>query len=979
MRADDPFEGASTSVPMSDADDSSGSSEALADLGGIRLESSRVEVRLTRAAVKARLFGRAPAATRIGRFVVLERVGMGGMGIVYAAYDPQLDRRIALKVMRDDAVQSRRARQQRMLLREARAMAKLSHPNVVAVYDAGTIDGQVFVAMEFVESVTLREWMGESHAADERRRVFLQAGRGLAMAHAAGLVHRDFKPENVLVPHDGAVRVTDFGLARAIDAQSPAHSSAAWPAHHSGTGERSLLRAGTPAYMSPQQLRGEAVDARADQWAFCVALFEAHAGHRPFELEVLREIADGKEAPRVRVPDAVEIDSNVRAAIERGLSPQPDDRFADMDALLSVLEPPGRSRAPWVVAGLVGSVALVTLAVWARAPERTCSRATSRLDGIWDADAKVRIAGALVAASPALGPETWRRVEPALDEHVEQWLDLRQGSCRAAEDGELSAELLDLRMACLDARRGELKALSDTLLEADAQVVSRAVESTLRLTPLSTCTDPRILRELSPPGPSEAIRDAVAEVRAAVEHARALRRAGKAAEGLERVDVAVVDAERLGDPTAMIEARLERGRIRAELADREGAMEDFDAVVEAGGRARYLSAVAEASVALVDVVGVDLARVDAGLDLARTAAVAVALGGDATLARARLQLAKGRVLYLAGRSEEGLEATREGLDALGGSQASERARLEQASALRLIAKLALARDDHALAREQAQRALAMFEGLLGAEHPEVAATLAHAAAASLRAGETDAARSQFERAARIQREVYGEAHPVYGRTILNLGSVMRVSGDLEAARTSYREAIAILESSLGADDLRVAQAWINIGGVETELDHPAAAEAAYERGLKGLRATVGDEHPQVALALANVGRMQLRRGDVDAALATLRQALEIRQKRLGPDHLQTARTRHSLGDALAAAGDLDGARGEYDTALTVMVDASAPAVEIAKVRGDLGRVLWRRGKRTDARVLFDQAWPLLPEDDRRTLDALCGGHCRSGP
>ena len=917
-----------------DGDEPDGRTDAIAGLGGIRLETGRVEVRLSRAAVKARLFRRAPEATRIGRFVVLERVGMGGMGIVYAAYDPQLDRRVALKVMRDDVVRSRRSRQQLQLLREARAMAKLSHPNVVAVYDAGTLDGQVFVAMEFVPSRTLKAWMADNHPAAEVLRVFSEAGEGLAAAHAVGLVHRDFKPENVLVPTEGAVRVTDFGLARADEPEAE-HSGSRWLARHrpdTTTATASMMgAAGTPAYMSPEQMRGGTLDARSDQWGFCLALYEALSGRRPYGHPELLSLAQGVRVPLPPLPDTVAIGSRARGAIERGLSFQPDDRFTDMDALLLCLRKPKRSRA---VVGIGVAAVLAAGVAIAASIERddACPRATERLAGVWDLDAQARASEAMRAATPVLGADTWQRLVPLVDTYTTRWLDLRQDSCHAADRGELSAELLDLRIACLDARLPELAALSETLADADADVVEHAVESAVRLTPLDACLDPKALRDMRPPPPPPAQRAASAEIRNRVERARALRRAGKASTSLALIEHCLDDAETLGEPTAWIEAQLERGRTRAELADRAGAATDFDAVIERGATAGYLSAVAEASVALVDVVGVDQAHHDAGLDLARMASVAVALAGDPALLRAQLSLARGRVLYVAGRADEGLVATQEGLDGLATGDATPLHRLERAAALRLQAKLTLARDEHQRTVATATEALEIFEDMLGPRHPEVATTLAHLAAGSLRAGNLDQARQHFERAADIQREVYGEAHPAYGRTIANLGSVVRVAGHPDQALEAYRQAVTILGNALGDGDPRVASLWINIGGVEADLQRPHKAEAAYRRGLKSLHENVGERHPQAALALANIGRLELGRGDTAAAQVSLRRALKIREDVLGPQHIETARSRLALADALLAGGERDAAVEAYASALRTMEAASAPEPELVDAR-----------------------------------------------
>ena len=399
----------------------------------------------------------------------------------------------------------------------------------------------------------------------------------------------------------------------------------------------------------------------------------------------------------------------------------------------------------------------------------------------------------------------------------------------------------------------------------------------------------------------------------------------------------VAEAERLDEPIALVESWLERGRVRAELADRDGAAEDFDMVIERGTKIGYLTAVAEASVALVDVVGVDLARHDAGLDLARMAAVAVALGGDDPLQRAQLRFARGRVLYLAGRADEALVETEAGLDALEGD-AKPRARLERAVALRLLAKLALAADEPTRTTELATEALDIFAALLGSNHPEVGDTLAHLAAASLRAGEAKRAQVQFRKVAEIQKAAYGDAHPAYGRTLANLGSAERVLGNADRALELYRQSVATLEASLGSGDPRVASLWVNIGGIEADAEQLESAETAYAKGLAGLERSVGRQHPQTALALANLARLALRRGNPDAALEPAEQALQIRRDVLGPDHIETARSELTLGEVQRDRGQLQTARATYETAIATLSRAGAPAAELAQARADLADI-----------------------------------------
>jgi serine/threonine-protein kinase len=287
-----------------------------------------------------------PGRPLAGRYTVLEQLGQGGMGVVLAAYDARLDRRVALKLLlpRREARGDEAARAR--LLREAQAMARLSHPNVVAVYDAGSLeDGHIFIAMEMVEGQTLRQWTKErARSWREVLEAFLAAGRGLAAAHAAGLVHRDFKPENVLVGRDGRVRVTDFGTALTLPGAVP----------------------GTPRYLAPELLTGAPADARSDVFAFCVSLHEALFHQYPFPGDTVRErlraMAQGQLAP---LPTRTEVPAWVGRVLREGLSADPRERPPSMEALLLALSrSPAGSRARWLAlaASLVVGLGLATSA-----------------------------------------------------------------------------------------------------------------------------------------------------------------------------------------------------------------------------------------------------------------------------------------------------------------------------------------------------------------------------------------------------------------------------------------------------------------------------------------------------------------------------------------------------------------------------------------------------------------------------------------
>ena len=331
----------------------------------------------------------APGA-QLGKYRLEHLLGTGGMGAVWAAQDVDLDRKVALKVLGEGLADDPTA--QARLLREARAMARLRHPNVVAVYDALTLDGHDVIVMELVEGATLAAWLAEtSRTAEVMLPVLIAAGRGLAAAHAAGMVHRDFKPHNVLVDRDGRVLVTDFGLARSSELGSVSGAAPPAPEPRAGIGGAvSMVRGdgvtvavtprgasalpltrtgtllGTPAYMAPEQLRGESATARSDQFAFCVTAWEALAGTRPFTGATLGEIAQaidrGQPAEAARVP------RTVRTALERGLAADPEKRWPALAPLLDTLAPPPPRRRDVktrrrLIAGSLGVILLATVGV----------------------------------------------------------------------------------------------------------------------------------------------------------------------------------------------------------------------------------------------------------------------------------------------------------------------------------------------------------------------------------------------------------------------------------------------------------------------------------------------------------------------------------------------------------------------------------------------------------------------------------------
>lgn len=282
---------------------------------------------------------------KIRRFTILERLGVGGMAVVYVAHDPRWKAKVAIKLaqpeLSDPCAQKRR-------WSEAEALARLSHPNVVAIYEVGLFEGQVFIAEEFVDGCDLEAWLHiEERTLQEIIGIFLQAGRGLAAAHAARLVHRDFKPSNVLVGKDGRARVADFDLARDTDEpptasgpEPPAGLAKATALHKiSGRLTQTGALLGTPRYMPPEQFHGEPLDERSDQFSYCVSLYEAVCGVRPFPGESFKKLKQRICSGDIEPPaKGKELPTWLASILERGLSVARQDRYPSLDALLEALQ-----------------------------------------------------------------------------------------------------------------------------------------------------------------------------------------------------------------------------------------------------------------------------------------------------------------------------------------------------------------------------------------------------------------------------------------------------------------------------------------------------------------------------------------------------------------------------------------------------------------------------------------------------------------
>ena len=846
--------------------------------------------------------------TRVGRYVILNIIGRGGMGVVYAAHDPQLDRQVALKLIRAEDSREEAER----LVREAQALAKLDDPHVVAVYDAGEVDGQVFVAMQLVDGENLEAALHKRRRSEDVAQVlawFRDAGRGLAAAHAARLVHRDFKPSNVLIDRRGRVAVTDFGIARE---QGRTHD----PERRALSSADKLI--GTPAYMAPEQHAMDRATEASDQFSFCVSLWEALFEQHPFvadraatsSVEIGIAIFEGKLlAPRnkSRVPRRV-VD-----ALERGLQRDPGARWPSMTALLAELEPAAR-RARWPYAAAGGAAVAVALAggavfAWPMlhgAAGGDCG-GDARLDAAWPASARAAIAARIRGSGHGYGDQVAETLLARLDGDVAQLRAAEREVC-TARDEHADRPFVAWRSACLDARTGELAAFASSLAAGSGDALADyAIDASRLLAPVSSCN----LHAVAAP-PEPAIADAGASLDARIGHAIASLANG-----------AWPDAER------------ELGEVAAAAVTGE--------LFERAARARYLRAAIE--------LGFDEPARD---DLQAAAQLADAHGLDAIAAQAWLGM-------LAVVKPEELEMTYSVAAAkaqrLNEPRLGDLVRLAYALALARVGKqeqahrdcLDLATEIEALDDPWLRHGAAQCEGmtsteplarvadgdvdamerLLGKGHPGTADSLRlrgytdMLASSQLLAGSQavlvrDRAARELETAIELYQRVYPRGHYAIAVAHDLRGMVERAGGHIAEANADFMAAATQIEKRRDVYALTAAT-----------IDYHVAVTAPPDQALAWIRAAAqlsdrGDVMSEYASIAADAGqwdeaflvaKRDLVRGDVVLSTAQTAHVQWALARAIAGQHGDAAEARRLAHTARAALADAN------DTATVAAIDA----------------------------------------------------------
>lgn len=798
---------------------------------------------------EATVGGELTRGTRVGRLVLLEQVGEGGMGRVYTAYDPLLDRRVCLKFLkRDVQVSAEQASALDAGLRaEGRALARLSHPNILPLHDVGVFEDRVYLVTEFVRGWNLRTWREAEQPGPERiLQVYLDAGCGLAAAHQAGVIHRDFKPDNVMLGEDGRVRVMDFGLATT-------HGTV------SGDGW------GTPRYMAPELASGAPATPASDQYAFAIALVEALSG-------------DATERDWRASCDLLALNPAQQTALRRALDPDPAGRYADLDALLKALTPPQRRSPAWLLAG-AGSLAAAIAAVlwWGQRPADPCADSPALMASVWSPAHAQRLRAQFARSQSPIAATAADRAVTLLDAQASTWVADRRSACLATRvDGSQSEAMLDRRMLCFDRRLRETDAVVAALLGADRERISQSERILGTLEPLASCSNLETLANLRSSPPTLAQRSEYERIDAELARLKVQFELGTYEAMLTDAEALLPQAQTLGHDGLLAHAtyvlglalepadRLEEAARALESSFRQAVvLDDQSLLADTLGRLLYLAS----------------SRVFDTQELQRwigwKQALEPLLSHD-PLRWSLLDQEHGLALEPSGALDAAEALLRQARDRLVAQQGprspvSLRARGNHANALVMMGR-------HEDALPLLQALVEDHQAILGTTHPAVGTLLGNLSISQNALGQTDASLGSVGAALEIALTNHGDLHSEVGRLRINYASALNDAARFVEAEAQARQADAIYAERLGATHpwrlpahSLTATALAGQGQVDAALAHMD--------GLSALGLAVTQLPPIIQLEwhvqMAGYADQLQLRGRCDAALAHAEALLDV--------------------------------------------------------------------------------------------------------
>jgi tetratricopeptide (TPR) repeat protein len=914
---------------------------------------------------------------QVGRFIILGKLGAGGMGVVHSAFDPVLDRKVALKVIRPGGSAEKLRYQRERLSREAKAMARLSHPNVVTVHEAGIVNEQVFLAMELVDGQDLRAWLkARPRPWREVLRAFVAAGRGLAAAHAAGLVHRDFKPDNVLCARDGRVMVTDFGLVWHDPAEDTPVEPGLSPARATLTHSGSLM--GTPIYMSPEQHMAKPVDARSDQFSFCVALYTALEERRPFPAETLDElmgkVLTGYPEPPRRMP------AWLRPAVMRGLRREAAERFASMDELLVALgrDPAPRRRialASVLVLGLAaGGIALAA----GRHKADPCGAVAGRAVSVWSPDAAAKVRAAFLAGGQPYAADAADRVKRALDAYTSAWSTMRVEACTAsAVRHEQSPALMDLRMMCLDRRMDAVDAVVGTLARGGPTVAEVGVPMALSLEPLDGCADAAALTATVPPPPAE-LRARVDALLLRLAFVRAEINAAPSKAALTEAEAITAEARQIPYPPLLATALDELGGAQMELrVDDKTAEATLEEAMRVAATAKDDRQLTRAITDLMFDLGSYAGRAQDALAMRLAAEVALLRSGNELAARGQLAYAIGVALRNVGKMAEAQPQIEEAAAALGKALGDGSYRVGRV--LIALGRTLVDEGKFDEARDVFARVRAIYERTVGLDHPETGLLDEQRGTLLYKMGDYAGAEDAFRRSHEVLERAYGPEHPKAIGSLQDLTMIVGVQMRYDDARSLFERVLPLHEKVLGEDpDLGII--LLNFAEVENGLEHWSQALPLLERAVRVIAKVVGPDHFIVATAELDHAVTLTGLGRLDEALALEQKYVPILRKAMG-DTGDASDAAVKMVDTLLAMNRAADALPIAEEALRIAGGKEVPATSLARAGFAMARTLDALRREPErARELAHkarEAYAAHPVGEERSLakvDAWLAGH-----
>lgn len=875
------------------------------------------------------------------------------MGVVYLAYDPQLDRKVAIKFLRPG---SEGDRGQIRLLREAQALAKLNHPNVVAVHDVSTLEERVWLAMEFVEGQTLRDWAtSASRSWIEVLEVMIEAGRGLAAAHTAGLLHRDFKPDNVMIDVNGRVKVMDFGLARAWETSShlPPLAEKDRPVLAVAvTRDDALI--GTPAYMAPEQFRGNEVSAAADQFSFCITLWELLFGQSPFSTErtyLECRYADAWTLPAP--PRGRRVPAWVHRACARGLRYKPESRWPSLTKLLDVLQRVrSRARAKRWALGVAGLLTLVASGegyrrvALARATE-ACEGEGETIRELWNADARAAARAGMVATGLSYAAMSADKTMPWIERYANKWSEVRTQACLEATVYEsMTTQAHERARWCLDERRQMLAAHLDQLNAADNRVVERAVITTAGLPSLDLCVNPAVLESLPAPAAAE-VRDAVMLVRADLSNVVALDFAGQYERALELAEGATQRAEELAWPPAHASALKLQGWTLRRLGRYAESEKLQSAAFVIAMKTRSWRLAASCANNLANTVGYHEARHTEGHLWIELGEATASLAGDPDhMLEASRVGSLAAIVKSEGDMKRASELYERKLAIESETMGEGNPRL--ATTLKNIADIRREQGDNDEAVELYRRAETIWRDTLGEEHPHMAVLYNSLAVTFKQAGEYDKVEKLFERALAIRERALGPEHSYVAAVVNNLADFNLVFGNAKKAKELNERALAIWTKVHGGDHPYIGFSLFNLALSHEALGELDEAITLHNKSLELFKNKYGDKHANVAKVLGGLANAHQVSGDYDTAIALHKQAIEIYEEVAGAQSRMVAINLSNLGNDYRLAGKLSAAEEAYRRSLGVWETVEPENPQIGFPLTGLTNVLIERGEPSKA-------------------------------